>query len=131
LISIGAYRRGGNPLVDTALSMREDIDGFLRQDMRDRAEYPRTVARLLQLAEQIAGAAARSATQRPELTGQGGGATAGGNSAATGGPQTAGQLNGAVSAQAHGNGGAGTARQGRWPGSGAAAGQPSAAAGPR
>jgi len=31
LISIGAYRRGGNKLVDAAIDMQDDLNGFLRQ----------------------------------------------------------------------------------------------------
>ena len=31
LLSIGAYRRGSNPLVDAALAMREEMDGFGRK----------------------------------------------------------------------------------------------------
>ncbi|GAB4128684.1 FliI/YscN family ATPase [Thermopirellula anaerolimosa] len=120
LISIGAYRRGSNPLVDAALTMREEVDGFLRQDMRDRAEYAQTVARLTQLADQIATAAAKSASQRVESVGQGG--VAGGNAAAGGGPQMARQTTG-TGTQAGGNGGSGVARQGRTPGTGAVSGQ--------
>jgi flagellum-specific ATP synthase len=33
LIAIGAYQRGADPLVDAALALREDIDGFLRQSV--------------------------------------------------------------------------------------------------
>jgi flagellum-specific ATP synthase len=35
LIEIGAYAPGSNPLVDTALARKEQIDGFLRQDVED------------------------------------------------------------------------------------------------
>jgi flagellum-specific ATP synthase len=31
LISIGAYRQGSNPLVDEAITMRDAMNGFLRQ----------------------------------------------------------------------------------------------------
>jgi FliI/YscN family ATPase len=37
LISIGAYRRGGNPAVDLAIQMQDAIQGFLRQRVDERA----------------------------------------------------------------------------------------------
>ncbi len=131
LISIGAYRRGGNPLVDAALAMRDDIDAFLRQDMGDRAEYSQTAARLMQLAERIANAAAGSAAQRPEMNGQAGGVNAGTVPTASGGPQTARQLNGPTSARAKDNGGAAAERLGRFPAAGTPNAQPPASSGPR
>ncbi len=39
LISIGAYRRGGNKLVDAAIDMQDDLNGFLRQ----RVDQPSSV----------------------------------------------------------------------------------------
>ena len=33
LISIGAYRRGGNKLVDAAIDMQDDLNGYLRQQV--------------------------------------------------------------------------------------------------
>lgn len=39
LISIGAYRKGGNRMVDAAIEMQEDINGFLRQ----RVDQPSTL----------------------------------------------------------------------------------------
>jgi flagellum-specific ATP synthase len=35
LIEIGAYVAGTNPLVDRAVELREAMDGFLRQDVRE------------------------------------------------------------------------------------------------
>ncbi|MCL6554449.1 MAG: EscN/YscN/HrcN family type III secretion system ATPase, partial [Firmicutes bacterium] len=35
LIEIGAYVAGTNPVVDRAISLREAMDGFLRQDMHE------------------------------------------------------------------------------------------------
>lgn len=37
LISIGAYRRGANPLVDLAIDMQNDFNQFLRQRVQDSA----------------------------------------------------------------------------------------------
>jgi len=39
LISIGAYRRGGNKLVDAAIDMQDDLNGFLRQ----RVDQPSSI----------------------------------------------------------------------------------------
>ncbi len=39
LISIGAYRRGGNKLVDAAIDLQDDLNGFLRQ----RVDQPSSV----------------------------------------------------------------------------------------
>jgi flagellum-specific ATP synthase len=36
LISIGAYRHGANPTVDTAIAMREEIQRYLRQAVEER-----------------------------------------------------------------------------------------------
>ena len=36
LISVGAYRRGGNRLVDAAIDMQDDINRFLRQSVEER-----------------------------------------------------------------------------------------------
>jgi flagellum-specific ATP synthase len=35
LIEIGAYVPGTNPLVDRAITLREAMDGFLRQDLHE------------------------------------------------------------------------------------------------
>ena len=35
LISIGAYRRGSNRYVDTAMDMLDDINGFLQQEINE------------------------------------------------------------------------------------------------
>jgi len=39
LISIGAYRRGGNKLVDAAIEMQDDLNGFIRQ----RVDQPSSI----------------------------------------------------------------------------------------
>jgi flagellum-specific ATP synthase len=50
LISIGAYRAGSNPLVDTAIEMKPEIDRFLRQGMCESSDANATNAALLALA---------------------------------------------------------------------------------
>jgi flagellum-specific ATP synthase len=35
LIAIGAYERGSDPLVDRAIDLRGEIDGFLRQSVEE------------------------------------------------------------------------------------------------
>ncbi|MDI9404773.1 MAG: FliI/YscN family ATPase [Limnohabitans sp.] len=49
LIQIGAYAKGSNADVDAAIALRPAIDAFLRQDQRERAEYPRTLRTLIEL----------------------------------------------------------------------------------
>lgn len=49
LISIGAYRRGGNPLVDRAIEMRERIERFLKQPVEEGSNFDDARAALLQL----------------------------------------------------------------------------------
>jgi len=51
LISIGAYRPGSNPLVDTAVANQEAIDALLKQGMQEQATWPESVAALKQLVE--------------------------------------------------------------------------------
>lgn len=50
LISIGAYRRGANPLVDRAIDMRESIDAFLRQAVDQPADVESARGELIRLA---------------------------------------------------------------------------------
>ncbi len=45
LISIGAYRRGGNKLVDAAIDLQDDLNGFLRQRVDQPSTYRRRAAR--------------------------------------------------------------------------------------
>jgi len=49
LINIGAYVRGSNPKIDKALQMIEKIREFLRQDMKEKAEFEDSVNRLIEL----------------------------------------------------------------------------------
>jgi flagellum-specific ATP synthase len=50
LISIGAYRKGSNPLVDTAMTMKPEIDRFLRQNIDQSADLETGIHELLHLA---------------------------------------------------------------------------------
>jgi FliI/YscN family ATPase len=49
LISIGAYQHGSNPLVDTAIQLKSQIDGFLRQRSEENTALAETVRALAQL----------------------------------------------------------------------------------
>ncbi|MFO7907892.1 MAG: FliI/YscN family ATPase [Pirellulaceae bacterium] len=51
LISIGAYRAGSNPLVDTAIHMKPEIDQFLCQGMDESTEWEATVENFAALAQ--------------------------------------------------------------------------------
>ncbi len=54
VISIGAYRRGSNALVDLAIEMREPIQQFLRQKVAESVTLEGSRAALLHLARQCA-----------------------------------------------------------------------------
>ncbi|MDC7235766.1 MAG: hypothetical protein PQJ58_21260, partial [Spirochaetales bacterium] len=43
LISVGAYARGSNPLVDEAIGKIDDINGFLQQEIEEKAELKNTL----------------------------------------------------------------------------------------
>ncbi|MBZ0271687.1 FliI/YscN family ATPase [bacterium] len=47
LVNIGAYVKGANPRVDEALAAIADIRAFLRQDVDERADFPRTLKGLV------------------------------------------------------------------------------------
>jgi flagellum-specific ATP synthase len=49
LISIGAYNRGSNPLIDRAIDMQPVIEQFLKQDRHDNASFEASLAALSQL----------------------------------------------------------------------------------
>lgn len=49
LISVGAYRKGTNPLTDKAISSYDKINNFLRQDIYENADYNETIDKLLNL----------------------------------------------------------------------------------
>jgi FliI/YscN family ATPase len=52
LLSIGAYRRGTNRLMDAALDMREPIESFLRQAVDSTIPFDQIVSQLQTLASQ-------------------------------------------------------------------------------
>jgi flagellum-specific ATP synthase len=54
LINIGAYRRGSNPTVDTAMDLREDIHRLLRQGREERSDFEEGRKQLLELAARAA-----------------------------------------------------------------------------
>jgi flagellum-specific ATP synthase len=55
LLSIGAYRRGTNRAVDTAVEMRDAIEALLRQATDQSAPFEKTSERLVALAAQCQG----------------------------------------------------------------------------
>jgi flagellum-specific ATP synthase len=52
LLSIGAYRRGSNRKLDTAMDMREAIDDLLRQRVHEALPFDAAVQQLIHLAAQ-------------------------------------------------------------------------------
>jgi flagellum-specific ATP synthase len=50
LINIGAYVKGSNPRIDSALKKIDAITAFLRQDIEDKGEHQATMKQLLELA---------------------------------------------------------------------------------
>jgi FliI/YscN family ATPase len=50
LISIGAYRQGANPWVDVALALRNQTEGFLKQQVEEKSSFEQTQVHLLELA---------------------------------------------------------------------------------
>ncbi len=52
LISIGAYRTGSDPTIDTAIAMKEAIDHFLQQGMNESSDLETSRAALLALSNQ-------------------------------------------------------------------------------
>ncbi len=49
LINIGAYSAGTNPRVDRAISKIDALNGFLRQDIEDKAPFAKAIERLGQI----------------------------------------------------------------------------------
>ncbi len=49
LIDVGAYEAGKNPKIDTAISIIDEINGFLRQPIQDIVKMDETIARLKQI----------------------------------------------------------------------------------
>jgi flagellum-specific ATP synthase len=52
LISIGAYRRGSNRLVDVAMDLQPMLNGFLRQRIEEKTDLAQTRAALLEIHRQ-------------------------------------------------------------------------------
>jgi len=52
LLSIGAYRRGTNRIVDVAVDMRDSIEGLLRQKINETLSFDNVVEKLITLANQ-------------------------------------------------------------------------------
>ncbi len=49
LINIGAYARGSNPACDAAIAMKDEMDALLQQSRAEKASYPHTCRRLVEL----------------------------------------------------------------------------------
>ncbi|MEB3298467.1 MAG: FliI/YscN family ATPase [Candidatus Sericytochromatia bacterium] len=49
LLNVGAYVRGSNPAYDRAISMWDQIKGFLKQDIRDNTPFEETVRQIKML----------------------------------------------------------------------------------
>ena len=52
LINIGAYVKGSNPQIDHSLSKIKYLRNFLKQDMKDKAVFDETVAKLKEIIEE-------------------------------------------------------------------------------
>jgi len=61
LISIGAYRSGANPTVDAAITMRDEINRYLRQAVEDGTNVETARAELVKLAQRCVAARTRPA----------------------------------------------------------------------
>lgn len=59
LLMVGAYQKGSDPMVDAAVSLREELLGFLQQLPEESTAYNETRARLGALAAQIEAATTR------------------------------------------------------------------------
>jgi flagellum-specific ATP synthase len=53
LISIGAYRRGSNKVVDAAIDLHDELNGFLRQPVQQASSVDDARIKLIQLYKQI------------------------------------------------------------------------------
>lgn len=49
LISIGAYKQGANPGIDTAINLHEPILGFLKQEIGEGSTFEETIERLREI----------------------------------------------------------------------------------
>jgi len=67
LISIGAYQRGANRVVDAALAMLDDIHAFLRQQIDESSSVESARAALIQLARKAGSVGTTAAGAQPTL----------------------------------------------------------------
>lgn len=69
LLAIGAYRKASNPTLDAAVAMRDPIQEFLRQEVREAADLEQTRKRLVELGAQcqaaLAGTTSSDAAVQP------------------------------------------------------------------
>lgn len=63
LISIGAYRTGANPTVDTAIAMMPEINKYLRQAIQEQSSVEKARDELLQLAARVGAVRQQAAVQ--------------------------------------------------------------------
>jgi len=68
LISIGAYRQGSNPAVDTAIQMQAEINTFLRQKVGERSSPEQSRQMLMELYQRAASATSQVGPARPADT---------------------------------------------------------------
>ncbi len=68
LISIGAYRRGANRQVDTAMDLQDDINRFLRQRIEESVKTADASAALVQLHQRAIATASAAAAPPPVAT---------------------------------------------------------------
>jgi flagellum-specific ATP synthase len=69
LVSIGAYVKGSDPVADTAIHMKDRIDGFLSQDSAEAHDYPATCRDLVDLATESIRLRQRFASTTPTTGG--------------------------------------------------------------
>ena len=53
LIQLGAYAQGSSAKVDAAVRVQDELNGFLRQDLREVEPYEQTLERLQELADKL------------------------------------------------------------------------------
>lgn len=80
LVNIGAYARGTNTEYDLAIEMRPQIEGFLRQGMKEGLDVKASIGSVMELAERMVAFEGQREAARQEAVAKGGGkpATTGG-----------------------------------------------------
>jgi len=53
LIDIGAYKTGSDPKIDKAIELIDDINGFLRQEVEEKVDFPKMVERMKKISQKI------------------------------------------------------------------------------